>query len=152
MKLSVTVVLAALALASVWSASAGASSPSATAAVLRSGEAQDESAGSEEEPEAREGEAEEEPQGGESETGGGEATRHARKHASECVVPSVKGNTLAGARRVLLSAHCSLGRVYAPHSGHGALLLVTWQSASSGSRLRGGSSVSLRLAPRTRHH
>lgn len=152
MRLSVTVLLLALLLASVCSASASASSPSVTAAVLHSGEAEDQSASSEEEPGAREGEAEEESEAGESETGGGEATHHARKHGGECVVPSVRGNTLVAARRALLAAHCSLGKVYAPHSGHGAPLLVKWQSASSGSRLRGGSSVSLRLAPRTRHH
>jgi hypothetical protein len=66
------------------------------------------------------------------------------------VVPSVKGNALSSARHALLAAHCSLGRVYGPHSDHGSLV-VSWQSRSSGSRLARGSSVSLRLALRSRH-
>lgn len=154
-KLSVVVfvLLAVVVLASVWTASASASSQGGPRILVGSDETEGESAGSEEESAAQEEEAkefEEESGEAESETGAGEATHHRRKHTRACVVPSVKGNTLAGARRALEAAHCGVGKIYTPRSGHGALV-VSWQSASSGSRLRMGSPVSLRLALRTPH-
>ncbi|MGH2833898.1 MAG: hypothetical protein ACRDK2_14075 [Solirubrobacteraceae bacterium] len=139
--------------ASLWTSGASAS-PEADATNIaisgETGETEEESASSNEsQPEENEvAEGSEEAQ---TEAGGEEVTHHHRKHSTQCVVPSVRGNTLSSARHALLAAHCSLGRVYAPHSDHGSLV-VSWQSHLSGSHLTRGSSVSLRLALHSRHH
>jgi hypothetical protein len=146
----VMALLAATVCSSVWSTSADASAQRGASRVLVSNQTEEEAAGFGEEAQGQEGEAEEGSEEAEAENASEAATHRPRKHPSACVVPSVRGNTLRGARRALLAAHCSLGKVYGPRSGHGTPV-VQWQSATSGSRLRSGSSVSLRLALRTRH-
>jgi hypothetical protein len=109
-------------------------------------ESEQELAAAGEEALAVESEAEEqEEREAETEAEGQEATPHHRRHPVECVVPAIAGGTLPDARRALLKAHCSLGKVSAPHSRHGSLVVV-WQSRSHGSRLARGSAVSVRLA------
>lgn len=79
-----------------------------------------------------------------------EQERLAREAASrapaliQCVVPSLAGHTLAGARRLLAQAHCKLGRVTYPHRRH-ALLRVARQTPARGSRLPDGTAVAVRL-------
>jgi hypothetical protein len=64
--------------------------------------------------------------------------------AMQCVVPSLKGDSIAGARKALSKGHCQLGRVTAPRGRHGRLV-VTRQSVKSGSRRTGGTAVAVTL-------
>ena len=64
-----------------------------------------------------------------------------RAHRS-CVVPPLRGDTLATARRALSAAHCRLGSVHGPARHHGTLR-VTRQSARAGKRLANDARVSL---------
>jgi hypothetical protein len=74
-----------------------------------------------------------------------EAQRKAKEAAaSQCVVPSLKGDSLDGARSALRKAHCKLGRVTAPHGGHGALV-VTGQSLKRGTKHPGETAVRVTL-------
>jgi len=61
-----------------------------------------------------------------------------------CVVPALIHHSLAGARRLLVAAHCRLGRVTAPHRHHGALV-VTHQSPSHGQSLTQDAAVTVDL-------
>ncbi len=63
-----------------------------------------------------------------------------------CVVPSLKGDSLATARRALGEAHCKLGKVSRPR-GHHKTLVVAGQSAKSGKMLADGAAVAVRLGP-----
>lgn len=151
MKFSAAIFLLLIAIfASIATSSAGASSVSARTEITSSGETDAESADTAEEAQPEENEAEEESEGIETEVVGEEVIHHQRKHSTQCVVPSVMGSTLSAARHALEAAHCSLGKVYASHAGHGSLV-VKWQSHSSGSRLKSGSSVSLLLTLRPHH-
>jgi hypothetical protein len=67
-----------------------------------------------------------------------------------CLVPSLKGATLAAARRALLRAHCKLGRVTRPHTAHAPLIVIR-QASPPGARLSGGAAIAVRLGLR-RHH
>src|ERR1700742_2114797 len=66
-----------------------------------------------------------------------------RVHRS-CVVPPLRGDSLATARRDLSAAHCRLGSVHRPAGHHGAQR-VTKQSVRAGKRLANGARVSLWL-------
>jgi hypothetical protein len=66
--------------------------------------------------------------------------------ARRCVVPGLKRDSLAAARRALGRAHCRLGRVTKPHAFRGALVVAT-QSARSGRRLAVGAKVAVTLRP-----
>jgi beta-lactam-binding protein with PASTA domain len=66
--------------------------------------------------------------------------------ASQCVVPSLKGDTLAAARRALRQAHCKLGRVTPPPRGHGRHV-VTRQGLRAGSKHPAGTAVAVTLGP-----
>jgi hypothetical protein len=72
------------------------------------------------------------------------AGREAGKHPA-CVVPSLKGDTLASARRALARAHCRLGRVSSP-AHRGSAPRVISQSTRHGKRLPGGAAVAVKLA------
>jgi hypothetical protein len=61
-------------------------------------------------------------------------------------VPALKGDTLTQARRALRAAHCKLGRVTAPHGGHGRHV-VTRQGLHSGSKHPAGTAVTVTLGP-----
>lgn len=63
---------------------------------------------------------------------------------AQCLVPSLNGDTLRAARRVLSKAHCKLGRVTEPRRRH-ARLIVTGQSRPAGARLSDNAPVAVRL-------
>jgi hypothetical protein len=67
-----------------------------------------------------------------------------------CLVPSLKGDTLAAARTALSRAHCKLGRVRRPHTAHATLVIVR-QARPAGDRLSDGTAVAVRLGVRRRH-
>lgn len=81
---------------------------------------------------------------GNDETLGGSALASLR-----CVVPSLKGDTLATARRTLSRDHCRLGRITRPRTRHAALI-VTRQARPAGDRLSDGAAVAVRLGARRR--
>lgn len=68
----------------------------------------------------------------------------AQRVASDCVVPHLKGDTLAAARRALHRVHCRLGRLTKPRRLRGPLIVVK-QSVRSSSELAPGSRVALTL-------
>lgn len=81
---------------------------------------------------------------------GEEAERKSSEaEAARCVVPSLKGHSLSGARRALMEAGCKLGRVSLPHGAHGALV-VTRQSSKRGTKLGLGAAVAVTMGPRKR--
>jgi surface antigen len=65
------------------------------------------------------------------------------KSRQRCVVPNLRGRTLAQGRKELRVAHCSLGRVRNRRGG-----AVVWQSRRPGTRIRRGARVDIRLGPR----
>jgi hypothetical protein len=65
-----------------------------------------------------------------------------------CVVPALKGDTLAAARRALAAAHCRLGTVHGRRRHHGTLR-VSRQSARAGKRLADDARVALWIAARS---
>jgi len=71
----------------------------------------------------------------------------AGSRSPRCVVPRLRGDSVAGARRKLARAHCALGRVARPRSYHGPLV-VRHQSVRVGRRLAEGARVSVLLGPR----
>lgn len=62
-----------------------------------------------------------------------------------CVVPQLRGTTLAAARRLLAGARCAVGRITRPHRRSRGRLVVTAQSPRAGATLAAGSPVGLRL-------
>jgi beta-lactam-binding protein with PASTA domain len=64
--------------------------------------------------------------------------------SSDCVVPRLKGDTLAAARRALDRAHCRPGKLTKPRRLRGPLIVVK-QSVRSNSELAPGSRVALTL-------
>ncbi len=64
----------------------------------------------------------------------------------QCVVPSLKGDSLRAAQIALRKAHCKLGKVSRPRAHHGALIVVG-QGAPSGKKLAGGAAVAVTLGP-----
>lgn len=74
-----------------------------------------------------------------------EAAHHAAVHPKvnpACVVPKLKDDTLAAARRALAAAHCRLGIVHRPVHQYGTLR-VRRQSARAGKRLANDARVAL---------
>jgi hypothetical protein len=67
--------------------------------------------------------------------------------APKCLVPQLKGKTLARARSALTAAHCSLGKVRKPKGAKLAKLRVRSSSPAAGTRLPSGAKVNVRLAP-----
>lgn len=70
-----------------------------------------------------------------------------KKHlrVARCVVPNLKGDTLAMAKHKLKRAHCSLGATTGPRKG-----IVMRQSPRSGTRRRHRAKVHVSLRPRTK--
>ena len=66
--------------------------------------------------------------------------------APKCLVPQLKGKTLARARGALAAAHCSLGKVRKPRGAKLSKLRVKSSSPAAGTTLPSGAGVSLRLA------
>ena len=72
------------------------------------------------------------------------AERERAAHNTVCVVPELRGDTLARARKMLRRAHCRLGKV-TRRSGR-AKLVVAHQGVRPGRRLAKGSAVRVKLA------
>jgi hypothetical protein len=70
---------------------------------------------------------------------------------SNCVVPSVQGDTLSAARRAIARAHCRLGHVGRSRRYRRALV-VTRQNPRRGVRLNNGAAITLTLGPAHRRH
>jgi len=66
--------------------------------------------------------------------------------AGRCVVPDVKGKTMAAARRAIRRRGCATGRVRRVYSGSVARGRVVAQAPRAGARLRPGAKVSLVLS------
>lgn len=77
---------------------------------------------------------------------GKEAAEREAGKPPACVVPSLKGDTLAVARRALVKAHCRLGRV--SHTHRGSALRVISQGTQHGKRLPAGASIAVALGSR----
>lgn len=74
-----------------------------------------------------------------------EARETGERVAQVCVVPSLRGASLAKARRLLTEAHCRLGRVSRPGGHRSGPLRVVSQSVRSGTQLVEGARVRVRL-------
>ncbi len=72
-----------------------------------------------------------------------EAAAAMRPHV-RCIVPSLKGDRVGTARRVLARAHCRLGKVRRPRRYRG-VLRVARQGSERGTKLADGASVSVTL-------
>jgi hypothetical protein len=62
-----------------------------------------------------------------------------------CIVPRLRGHSLAGARRLLRASHCSLGKVHVHRTARLKALVVIAQGAKQGSELPAASAVAVRL-------
>jgi beta-lactam-binding protein with PASTA domain len=62
---------------------------------------------------------------------------------ARCVVPNLKGKTVAQARRLLAAGRCALGRVTRAHSRLARAGRIVKQSRRPGARLPRGSKVSV---------
>jgi membrane protein involved in colicin uptake len=72
------------------------------------------------------------------------AERAAALHSKQCVVPRLRGDSPAAARRALSGVHCELGKVTAPRNRRGALVVAS-QSVRAGRTLAGGAKVAIVL-------
>lgn len=70
--------------------------------------------------------------------------------ALRCVVPSLKGDTLAHARQALRGSHCTLGNVHFEH-GHHSSFVVRTESPAPGRALSAQAPVGITLGPAKRH-
>ena len=77
------------------------------------------------------------------------AQGNAKKAVAICLVPSLKGESLAAARSALHRNHCRLGRVTRPR-GHRGALIVTSQNHPRGTKLPYGATIAVSLG--TRRH
>lgn len=76
-----------------------------------------------------------------------EGERKGREAAdSQCLVPSLTGDSLGQARKALRAAHCKLGHVTWPPRGHGRHV-VRRQNLRAGSKHAAGTAVAVTLAP-----
>jgi sRNA-binding protein len=71
--------------------------------------------------------------------------------APQCVVPSLKGDSLARAGTTLHKAHCKLGKVGGSHKGK-AVLVVVSQKPKPGTKLAAGAAVGVTLGPAKHAH
>jgi hypothetical protein len=71
-----------------------------------------------------------------------EAPAHAKPR---CIVPALRGHSIAGARRLLRRSDCALGTLRVRNHGHG-LLRVVGQSVAAGARRPAGTHVAIVLA------
>jgi hypothetical protein len=67
--------------------------------------------------------------------------------ASRCVVPNLKGKTLAKAKKLLARAHCKLGMVYKSKGHTSHRLAVVSQKPGAKKTVAAGTKVSVRLRP-----
>lgn len=71
--------------------------------------------------------------------------------AKHCVVPRLKGKTLAQARRLLSNGHCKLGHVAKSRRSH-RRLIVESTKPKAGTSLPAGASVAVKLGPAPRRN
>jgi hypothetical protein len=74
-----------------------------------------------------------------------------KKTTPRCIVPSLKGDTLTKARRVLTKAHCRLGKVSRSRDSHNGKVVVTRQQFLPHRQLSEGTRVSVTLGPPETH-
>jgi len=74
-----------------------------------------------------------------------EATQDLVDVGLECIVPSLKGDSLSLAQRALSHAHCRLGKVSRLKGRHDGRLVVTQQRVGAGARLANGMRVGVTL-------
>jgi hypothetical protein len=70
--------------------------------------------------------------------------------AVQCVVPALKGDSLAAARHSLTAAHCKLAKVTMPHKHRGALIVKS-QSQVAGKTLANETGIAVTLGIHTHH-
>jgi hypothetical protein len=71
--------------------------------------------------------------------------------AVQCVVPALKGLSLAAARRALADDNCKLGKAHKPkHRRKHAKLVVSRQSKRPGTTLEAGAEISVKLVAKKR--
>lgn len=70
-----------------------------------------------------------------------EETTGQRASSSRCIVPSLKGDTIGKAQRVLAKAHCQLGEVARPHRRNGGSMVVVSQRLAAGRHVSSGTRV-----------
>jgi hypothetical protein len=75
-----------------------------------------------------------------------EAEKAAAARSVRCVVPKLKGDSLAAARSALSRAHCSLGKVSRPRERQ-RKLVVSAQSVRAGRQLAQGTAIAVKLGP-----
>jgi len=78
------------------------------------------------------------------EAGEGAAREAAERAAAQCVVPSLRGDSLGRARRTLSRAHCTLGKVKRGRLGAQRTVVLA-QTVPAGHRLTAGAAVGVRL-------
>lgn len=71
--------------------------------------------------------------------------------AGQCIVPQLKGDSVAVAQDALHKGHCELGRVSQPARRRGPLVVIT-QSARAGSKLTGGTAIAVKLGRAKTQH
>jgi cytochrome c peroxidase len=74
----------------------------------------------------------------------GQSVAGSVSQSARCVVPRLRGRTVAGARRLLARSKCRLGLVLRPHSARGHLV-VSSQRPAAGTRRPTGTRVAVRL-------
>jgi hypothetical protein len=79
------------------------------------------------------------------------ARQAAEAAALRCVVPALEGKTLAAARHLLQTSHCSLGTVRGARGTHGAPVIAS-QTPGRGTTLSTRAPVDVRLATRGSNH
>jgi hypothetical protein len=84
------------------------------------------------------------PPGGQGQPTGGEGQPTGGSKTVVCVVPKLRGRTLASAKKLLAKAHCRLGKVTKKRS-KGKVGLVVSQKPKAGSRLKAGSAIAVVL-------
>jgi Trypsin len=70
---------------------------------------------------------------------------------SNCIVPSLKADTLVKAREALAKARCRLGKVVRPRTRHRGVLVVVYQHSPPGKRFSPGTRVGVTLGPANAH-
>lgn len=76
----------------------------------------------------------------------GRVVRPASRAPILCVVPKLKGQSMARATRLLKRAHCGLGRLTQPKQAGNGKLIISRQAIPAGTRERRGVAVGITLA------
>jgi len=74
----------------------------------------------------------------------GQAVAGSVAQGARCVVPRLRGRTVAQARRLLARSHCGLGLVLRPRHARGRLVVLS-QRPSAGARRQAGTRIAVRV-------